>query len=266
ESLGLPLAGTVPPPEAEPAAPGLGPAAPGPASRELLACGFPDMAEDAAEAEGSMDVLFAASVATERGDHRRAVALLKSRHPELGTPDEGAVPLAVRRAFYPVAHLPLFSREAASHGISTPLLLALVRQESVFSPVARSRAGAVGLMQVMPSTGRLVARRKGQKGRPDLADPEKNVELGTAFFAGLLSRYDGDVVSALAAYNAGPGRVDRWRRARPGTPEDEFLESIPIAETRDYVRRVLFYREAYRVLLPLATSSAMAAFPVSPAP
>lgn len=262
-SLGVAVPRALPAPAgSEPGEAPLSPLTPGPASRELLACGFPELAGDAAEEEGRLDPLFAAAVASELGDHRRAVGILKARYPELGTPEEGAAPLAARRAYYPTAHLALLSREAEAREVPVALLLGLVRQESLFQPAVRSRAGAVGLMQVMPATGRLVARREGQRGRPDLHDPEENVRLGTRFFADLLRQFDGDAPAALAAYNAGPGRVVRWRRERPGLGEAEFVETIPLAETRDYVKRVLFYQGAYEALLshPAGPAPLTAAF------
>jgi soluble lytic murein transglycosylase len=223
-------------------------------SRELLACGFAELAEDQAEDEGTTDPLFGAALASERDDHRRAANLLKSRWPELGTPDEGAVPLAARRAFYPLARFALVTRTAEEAGVSPSLLFGLIRQESLFQPLVTSRAGAVGLMQVMPATGRLLARLEKKRGRPNLADPAENLRLGARYLASLLKLFGGDEIAALAAYNAGPGRVARWRREGRKLRPDELLESIPMKEPRDYVKRVLYYQGAYAALygLPLA--------------
>ncbi|HKC24804.1 MAG TPA: lytic transglycosylase domain-containing protein, partial [Thermoanaerobaculia bacterium] len=222
-------------------------------SRELLACGFPDLAEDQAEDEGSLDPLFGAALASERDDHRRAAHLLKLRWPELGTPDEGAVPLAARRAFYPLARYALVTRTAEENGLAPSLLFALIRQESLFQPLVTSRAGAVGLMQVMPATGRLLARRERRRAG-DLKDPAENLRLGARYLASLVRLFGGDEAAALAAYNAGPGRMLRWRREGKSLRRDELLESIPMREPRDYVKRVLFFQGAYSALygLPLA--------------
>jgi soluble lytic murein transglycosylase len=123
-------------------------------------------------------------------------------------------------------------------------------------------------MQVMPATGRFLARREGL-GRVDLTDPGLNVRLGSSYLAQLLSTFDGDSAAALAAYNAGPGRVARWRKEGASLAPDEFIESIPLAEPRDYVKKVLFFEGAYRVLYgdrlrPAAPSAAT--LPVSPLP
>ncbi|MEO8585142.1 MAG: lytic transglycosylase domain-containing protein [Acidobacteriota bacterium] len=229
-------------------------------SRELLRCGFPGLAEDAAESEGSLDALFAGRAASARGDYRRASWVLKRRYPELGTPEEGAVPAAARAAYYPLAHAARIAEAAGAAGVPASLLFGLIRQESVFTEDAKSRTGALGLMQVMPATGRSLFRMENGKGRPDLADPEANLRLGARYLRQLLDAFPGDTAAALAAYNAGPGRVRAWKKASGLAPEDEFLESIPFSETRLYVKRVLFFQSVYASLygLPLDV--------VSPAP
>jgi soluble lytic murein transglycosylase len=253
-AIDVPLAAGPPPaPSADdPAAlDGVSPAAP---SRELLACGLPDLAEDAAEAEGSTDPLFLATAASERGDHRRAASLLKHRWPELGSPEEGAVPLIVRRLYYPHDHAALLSEAATAASVPPALVFGLVRQESVFTTDIRSRAGAVGLMQVMPATGRQLHRREGHGARPDLKNPAVNVHLGVAYLRQMLDQFGGDPVLALAAYNAGPARARRWRADLGSLPADEFVESIPVAESRHYIKRVLFFEGAYAALYGLPAS------------
>ena len=232
-------------------------------SRELLLCGFPALAEDAAESEGSLDPLFAGCAASANGDYRRAAAILKRRYPELGTPEEGAVPAEARTAFYPLAHADRIAEAARAAGVPASLLFGLIRQESVFTDDARSRSGALGLMQVMPSTGRLLYRKENGKGRLDLNDPDANLRLGARYLKQLIDAFSGDVAAALAAYNAGPGRVRAWKKASSLAPEDEFLESIPFGETRFYVKRVLFFQSSYASLygLPLDEAPPVAALP-----
>ena len=250
----------VPPPVGPPTSPlaedlsGLGAESPGLPSRELLACGLPDLAEDAAEAEGSTEPLFLASAAAERGDHRRAVSYLRRRWPELGSPEEGSVPLLARRLYYPNAHAALLSDFATASSVPPALIFGLVRQESVFAADIRSRSGAVGLMQLMPATGRQLHQREGHGRRPDLGNPEVNVRLGVAYLRRLLDDFGGDAILALAAYNAGPGRVRRWKTDLAALAADEFLESIPFPETRLYVRRVVFFEGAYASLYGVRTS------------
>jgi len=235
-------------PSAPPARLVLRPDAPSLPSRELLAAGLASLAEDAAEVERSAEPFFLAACASERFEFRRATAILKARWPELGTPDEGALPLAVRRAYYPFRQEALIVREAAANGLSPALVYGVIRQESLFQTDARSGAGATGLMQVMPGTGRYLLRRENRRGRPDLRDPEVNVWLGARYLAMMLKQFDGDRIAALAGYNAGPGRPKRWKRQAPGLAADEFLEAMPLFEPRDYVKRVLFYEAAYAAL------------------
>lgn len=115
------------------------------------------------------------------------------------------------------------------------LIQSLIRQESAFDPRARSRVGATGLMQLMPATARRVARAS----RPQLKDPDENVKLGVKFFEHLLSRYDGETHLALAAYNAGPLKVDKWIQRYPTQNPLLFVDAIPYRETREYVAFIM---------------------------
>ena len=112
-----------------------------------------------------------------------------------------------------------------------------------------SSAKAVGLMQIMPATGRRWARRLGIRSFSTrrLTVAETNVRIGTAYFADLMKQF-GSEHAALAAYNAGESRVVRWQRERPGLPRDEFIDDIPFPETQNYVRRILGTAEDYRRL------------------
>jgi len=150
---------------------------------------------------------------------------------------------------YPLAFWPAVSQAAQAHGLDPLLVLALVRQESLFDPAARSVADARGLMQLLPSTAQRVAAAAGLPlSDADLYDPETNVSLGTSYLSGLLARYEGDPVKAIAAYNGGEAAVDRWTSRAAGLEPDEFVETIGYRETRDYVKRVLGNYRAYRRL------------------
>lgn len=145
-----------------------------------------------------------------------------------------------------------------------PLLLALSRQESEFNAGAVSSAGALGLMQLMPQTAREVARVMQVSYRRDqlTADPAYNVRLGSRYLGGLLDAWDGNYVLALAAYNAGEGRVRKWIREwgdprRPDVDAIDWIELIPFSETRNYVQRVLESLQVYRQLLSPAASQAL---------
>jgi soluble lytic murein transglycosylase len=139
---------------------------------------------------------------------------------------------------------------ASRRGLDPYLVAGLIRQESLFDPSARSSAGAVGLMQVRPPTGRELAQRDGVRGfQPtQLRQPELNIRLGTLFFADLLNRYSGRVGWVLAAYNAGPSRLARWREMPEAVDPDVFAERIPFKETRDYVKVVQQNASIYRVI------------------
>ncbi len=139
--------------------------------------------------------------------------------------------------------------------VERALALAIIRQESSFDAEIRSPSDALGLMQLLPSTAAYVGRRLGIYVRTAAltADPALNVRLGTTYLAGLLARYNGALPLAIAAYNAGPGNVDNWL-ATNGDPRYgkgdwiDWIESIPFAETRDYVERVIESLVVYRAL------------------
>jgi soluble lytic murein transglycosylase len=125
------------------------------------------------------------------------------------------------------------------------VVLSLIRQESVFNPLARSRVGARGLMQIMPTTAKRMKRSIRDK---HLIDPKTNIELGTKYLNNLMNRYEGNLVYVLAAYNAGESRVDRWKISHFDSDETilKNIEAIPFLETRNYVklifRNIFFYK------------------------
>ena len=143
--------------------------------------------------------------------------------------------------------------EAVKNGTVPPsLALAVARVESNFDPRARSRVGARGVMQIMPATGRQIARQKRVRFRTSsLYDPSTSLDFGTHYLREVSDRFQGAVEKTLAGYNAGPHRVNTWMKRRPGLPEEEFIETIPFTETRFYVRLVLANREEYRRLYGL---------------
>jgi soluble lytic murein transglycosylase len=153
---------------------------------------------------------------------------------------EGAWNPRLLRIVYPFPYRAEIVAQAKSRGLDPFLVAGLIRQESLFNPGAKSSAGAVGLMQVRPPTGRALARRDGVRNfrSTQLNRPEMNLRLGTLFFADLLERYSGTLPHVLAAYNAGPSRAARWRTLPEAADPDLFAERIPFAETRDYVKVV----------------------------
>ena len=152
---------------------------------------------------------------------------------------------------FPVAWEEEATAAAREHGIDPALVLATIRMESAFRPRARSPAGALGLMQIMPATGRQIARAVGLRGSgaPALLDPDENIRLGAAYLRQLLDRLHGHPALASAAYNAGPNRARRWLARGQGLEPDLWVELVPYRETRKYVKRILEYRIVYRRLL-----------------
>jgi len=145
-----------------------------------------------------------------------------------------------------------FSQSVAGQGqlrqIDSSLLFGIIRRESGFDPLVGSPAGAQGLMQLMPATAEQMAQRLNEKlpGANALLDPDRNVRLGSAYFRGLLDRFSGQTVLAIAAYNAGPNNVDRWLPAKSSLPADIWIETVPFVETRQYVKAVLTNQAIYR--------------------
>ncbi len=165
-----------------------------------------------------------------------------------GTLDEGEAP--IWQATYPRPFREMVERWAKGSSVDPDLLQALMREESRFNRRARSSAGAIGLAQLMPRTARNVARELGLGGVTPAAlqRPSLNIRLGAAYLGKLLAEFDGSKVHAVAAYNAGPDAVWRWIRERPDAELDEWVEQIPAAETRDYVKKVLGSYGAYTLV------------------
>jgi soluble lytic murein transglycosylase len=150
---------------------------------------------------------------------------------------------------FPLAYWDTIRRYSAAHDLDPYVIAALIAQESTFDPGIRSVANAWGLMQLVPATGRRLARSVGIRNftTAKLTNPEINIRLGTLYFSQLVARFGGTYY-ALASYNAGENRIVRWKAERPGMDEDEFIDDIPFPETQNYVKRVLGTAEDYRRL------------------
>ncbi|MEJ2185716.1 MAG: transglycosylase SLT domain-containing protein [Gemmatimonadota bacterium] len=159
------------------------------------------------------------------------------------------------RIVYPFPYRDIVLAEADERGLDPFLVAGLIRRESGFSAAAMSPAGAMGLMQIMPRTGRVLARAAGIRhfGTAMLDLPEINLHLGMAFLADLIHRYDDKVPAVLAAYNAGPTRLKNWRQLPEFRDMELFTERIPFRETRDYVRYVQENARIYAMLYGTAT-------------
>jgi soluble lytic murein transglycosylase len=197
--------------------------------------------------------LYAAMLMNQSGGSVGQFKLLSSVFRE----DPAAISKNTLELFYPLRRFEILKRQSARTGMDPYLIAALIRQESGFNERARSPVGAVGLMQLMPRTARTLARVSTRQ----LYNPATNVKLGVKFFRRLLARFDNDAELALAAYNAGPEKVDEWKRRYPTDNRVLFLDLIPYRETRNYValiaRNYFWYRSLYGEDQPARRGSAL---------
>lgn len=182
-----------------------------------------------------------AQILRDNGDDVGGINALRRAYPDYGQslPDE-----MIREEweiFYPLKWWAEIRAEARRHQLDPYLIAGIIRQETVFNPKARSRANAIGLMQLLPSTGIAVAKKNslggGRISTADLYNPILNIQLGTAYVRELFDRF-GRFEYVAAAYNGGPTRVSRWQKQLPGEEIEEWVENIPISETRLYVQGV----------------------------
>ncbi|MGE5564682.1 MAG: lytic transglycosylase domain-containing protein [Parcubacteria group bacterium] len=162
---------------------------------------------------------------------------------------------AQRGLILPERGYPMMTPPYTPGGAEPAFVLSISRQESNFNPNIRSGAGAVGMMQLLPSTAQIVARKIGEPYSSDmLTDASYNMRLGSAYLGQLIDRFDGSYLMAAAGYNAGPGRPTQWAsycgdpRGSMTDPLD-FIECIPFSETRNYVMRTLETTQVYRARL-----------------
>ncbi len=183
-----------------------------------------------------------------RENHQGAISTLRILIPDYISRPVGSFPDEVRRLLFPVRYWSFVASQAERTGTDPMLILGLIRQESAFDDKARSRSNARGLMQILPSTGRTLARteRIRNYNAAKLFDPEINILLGTRHLTSLLKRY-GSTELALAAYNAGSSRVDRWVSLFGKEDPAQFVEQIPFGETRNYVKQVLSNKAFYEL-------------------
>ena len=151
---------------------------------------------------------------------------------------------------YPTPYSDAVRQFADDNDLDPAYVFAIMRTESLFQPAIRSSAGAVGLMQLLPGTARLVARRMDATSPSSsaLTIPEINIQLGTGYLAQMLDRWDGNIAMASASYNAGPQRIQRW------LPEDDmdpaiWIANIPYTETRNYVQRAMSHMTVFQARL-----------------
>jgi soluble lytic murein transglycosylase len=199
-------------------------------------------------AQGAIDATIAL-IHYRRGDLRRGINAMKRAYPQYLAAGGEDLPADIMRILFPMAYWDLIVKQCAQKGLDPYLVAALIAQESTFDARIRSSANAIGLMQIIPSTGRRYARlmKIGNFSNASLTRPEINVNIGTRYFSDLMKRFGG-AHYALASYNAGENRIVRWIAERPGMPADEWVDDIPFPETRNYVKKVLGTAEDYRKL------------------
>jgi soluble lytic murein transglycosylase len=184
------------------------------------------------------------------GHYDRAIEVMKRSVPSYFAVDIPTLPREYWEALFPRPYWPDLKKFSVANGLDPYLVASLIRQESEFNPVAVSRANAVGLMQLLPRTGKQVAHQTAMKhyNPSQLYTAPVNLELGTRYFRGMVDKFGGSFEQALAAYNAGSDRVDDWMGQGKYRDAAEFVESIPFTETREYVQAIMRNANVYRQL------------------
>ena len=198
----------------------------------------------------SWSALAEAQIYASYGETFRAMRALKRALPYATSAPIKAIPLPYWRILYPQAWWDTIKSESAKNGLDPYLVASLIRQESEFNPSVISYANAYGLMQLLPVVGRAMAREEGIRNFQtfQLLDPETNIRLGCRYLKQMMDHFGGNVEYALAAYNAGDERVVDWQSAGPYHGIDEFVESIPFTQTREYVEAILRNMETYKAI------------------
>jgi soluble lytic murein transglycosylase len=191
-----------------------------------------------------------AEIYTEQGSYIRSIEALKRAVPGYFSAEIEQIPRRVWEELFPRPFWEELQRDAIANHLDPHLVASLIRQESEFNPGAISRANAMGLMQLLPSVGKGLAKEmKMRRFAPEeLLAADTNLQLGTRYFRHMVDHYEGQVEYALAAYNAGEERVDDWRKNGQCKNVEEFVESIPFTETREYVQAIMRNAALYKLL------------------
>ncbi|HXY77944.1 MAG TPA: transglycosylase SLT domain-containing protein [Candidatus Acidoferrales bacterium] len=197
----------------------------------------------------SWAVAATAQLCLDTGHYDRAIEVMKHSVPSYFAVDIPDLPRPYWEALFPRPYWTDLKRFSVANGLDPYLVASLIRQESEFNPAAVSHANAVGLMQLLPRTGSLVAHQmKLRYNASQLYTPTVNLQLGTHYFRGMVDHFGGSLEYALAAYNAGDDRVEEWLGEGKYRDAQEFVESIPFTETREYVQAILRNASVYRQL------------------
>ncbi len=203
----------------------------------------------AAEEEGSWAAPEAARIYQDSGRYDRAIESMKHAVPNYFAMEIPQLPTSYWQVLFPKPYWTDLKRYSEQNALDPYLVASLIRQESEFNPNAISHMNAWGLMQLLPKTGKAVAKQVKLKhfNTNQLLTPSINLELGTRYFRGMVDRF-GSFEYALAAYNAGDDRVKDWLADGKYRDPQEFVESIPFTETREYVQAILRNANVYRQL------------------
>ena len=184
----------------------------------------------------------------ETGHYDQAIEVMKRSAPNYFAVDIPDLPRKYWEALFPKPFWGDLKHSSEENGLDPYLVASLIRQESEFNPNAVSRANAVGLMQLLPKTGKLLAKEVKMKrySASQLYTPAVNLQLGTRYFRGMVDKFGGSFEYALAAYNAGSDRVEEWLGEGKYRDPQEFVESIPFTETREYVQAILRNANVYK--------------------
>ena len=196
----------------------------------------------------SWEMVQIARMYTDAGEYYRALQALKRTINGYFAMDVNALPQPYWEGLFPRPYWDALRRYSDENGLDPYLVASLIRQESEFNPGAVSRANAYGLMQLLPKTGKGTAKQVGLHNykTESLLDPTINIELGTKYFREMVDHFGGQIEYALAAYNAGSSRVEDWRSSGSYRDIEEFVESIPFTETREYVQAIVRNAEVYK--------------------
>jgi len=191
-----------------------------------------------------------AEIYNEQGSYIRAIETLKRAVPGYFAAEIPQIPRPVWESLFPRPFWEDLKRNATANRLDPHLVASLIRQESEFNPSAISKKDAMGLMQLLPSVGKGMAKEMKIRhfSSDELLAADTNLRLGTRYFRHIVDHYDGQVEYALAAYNAGEDRVNDWRKNGNFADVEEFVESIPFTETREYVQAIMRNAVIYKLL------------------
>lgn len=204
----------------------------------------------AADGSDEWGSLAEARIYASYGETWRAMRLMKRAVPFYTSAPIDSLPLAYWRILFPEPYWSTIKSNAAANNLDPYMVAALIRQESEFNPTVISYANAYGLMQLLPSVGKELSKREGVHhfDARELLDPDTNIRLGCIYLRQMLDKFDGRQEYAFAAYNAGDYRVIDWQTADNYKDMDEFVESIPFTQTREYVQALMRNEGIYRDL------------------